>query len=74
MEESDRSALMETFTPPVLMLGQMNLSHQALDTDLTQMAVMWWLDQTVLAQAKNDDLQFVTHFSESYDLCNTDLR
>lgn len=55
------------------MLGQMNLSHQVLDTDLTQMTVTWWLDQAMLAQAK-DDLQFVTHFSETCDLCNTDLR
>lgn len=31
------------------------------------------LDQATLAQAK-DDLQFATHFSETCDLCNTDLR
>lgn len=60
MEESGHSALMEMFTPSMLMLGQMNLSHQALATDVTQMTVMRWLDQTMLAQAKDDDLQFVT--------------
>lgn len=60
MEESGSSALMETFTLPLPTLGQMNLSHQALDTDLIQMAVTQWLDQTMLAQAKGDDLQFVT--------------
>jgi len=74
VEESGRSAPMETFTLPVLTLGQMNLSRQALDTDLTQMAVMRWLDQTMFAPAKDDDLQFVAHLSESCDLCNTDLR
>lgn len=67
------SALVEMFTLPVLMLGQMNLSHHVLDTDLTQMTATWWLDQAMLDQAK-DDLQFVTHFSETRDLCNTDLR
>lgn len=64
VEESDRPALMEMLTLLVLTLGHVDVSHQALDADLTQMAAVQGLYQTTSAQAKGDDLQFVTLLRE----------